>query len=67
MSLASAALTGFSSTLGVSTASSSLDFDFAAFFAEPFGLDAFFLVDVSAGVLGVDSFNLVPVFGVFAG
>ena len=60
-----------SSTFGVSTSSSSLLSTFAAdFLADVFVcLAPFFLVvEISAmGVLGVDNFNLVLVFGVFAG
>ena len=70
MSLAAAGERGFSSTLGVSTiSSSSLAVTFAAVFLEDdaLGFAAFFLLEGSeAGVFGVDSFNFVLVFGVFA-
>lgn len=64
ISLASAGVKGFSAALGVAASSSLLLF--AALAALDFG--ALFLVEDSvAGVLGVDSFNLVAVLGVFAG
>lgn len=65
MSFAAAGVRGVCSTLGVSTASSSLA-GFGVGFA--FGFADFFLLEGSAaGVLGVESFSFVAVFGVLAG
>lgn len=68
-SLASAGVRAFSSAAEVSSISSSLPSTLAAgFLPFAFGFAAlFFLVGASVGVLGVVSFNLVAVLGVFAG
>lgn len=67
MCLASSGVSFFSSIFGVSIAASS-SLALAAFLVEALGLEAaFFLVEGSTGVFGVDSLSLVLVFGVFAG
>jgi hypothetical protein len=65
-SFASAAESGACSTFGVSTASSSLPLAFRAGLALALVALAF-VVGSEVGVLGVESFSLVAVFGVFAG